>query len=54
MPRAKQTAELAAEPRPPAKDPLLPGEADDVVHRQEVTLICLVGDQLQLLFDLGT
>jgi hypothetical protein len=39
---------------PLAEDPLLTCEANDVVHRQEVALIGLVGDQLQLFLDLST
>ena len=36
-----------------AQDVLRPGEAHDVVHRQEVVLVLHVGDQAQLVLDLG-
>jgi hypothetical protein len=48
IPRQKQTAELAAEPRPWHRMPMRAGEAHDVVHRQEVHLVGAVGDQVQL------
>ena len=49
MPRQKQTAQLAAEPRPWQRMSWLAGEAHDVVDGEEIGRVVELGDQRQLL-----
>ena len=51
MPRQKQTAELAAEPRPWQRMPLRAGEADDVVDGEEVGRVVELADERELVLD---
>ena len=53
MPRQKQTAEFAAEPRPWQRMPWLAREAHDVVDGEEVGRVAEPCDQLELVLDLG-
>ena len=51
MPRQKQTAELAAEPRPWQRMPPPAGEADDVVDGEEIGGVVAALDQRELVGD---
>ena len=52
MPSAKQTAELAAEPRPWQRIFSAARKAHDVGHGEEVGLVLELGDQRQFALDL--